>query len=162
MKNIKDFENYCNEKIDNWKPQRLENSLTRDGNLISIPKFIFQINEQNFGDFEISWSGIDYRMYREFGWDYGTKDFTLINNFTGEKIKGICSDSKNDKKLEIENWDEFKTNAEISHKKWDEFLGLPAYGSRWTDTNYQVLKNSKDEQTKDKIFNKGIEYINKQ
>jgi len=158
---MKKFQNFCNENSNNWIPRKTENSLTRDGSLISIPYVIFNIDGWYYGDTEINWSRLDYRMYKEYGRDYGKKDFIVINNFTGEKSKGICTDSKNGEKLEIENWEEFKTNAQIAYRKWDEFLGLKAYDTRWTDTNYQVLNNAKDDTTKDKIFQKGIDYIKK-
>lgn len=162
MKIIKNFNDYCNEGMtDIWKPKKSENNLTRDG-MISIPYFIFKINGCYFGDYEISWSRIDYRMYREYNWDYGTQEIEIINNLTSEKTTATITDGKNGSKLEIENWEEFKTNAEKTYKMWQEYLGLSAYGGRWTDTNYQVLNNTKDNDTKEKIFRKGIEYINKQ
>jgi len=64
------------------------NYIKRDGMLSTAPKFVIEVNGSQFGSSCFGdLNDIDYRFYREFGWDWEKKEeikVKVIDNISGQ------------------------------------------------------------------------------
>lgn len=65
------------------------NCLKHDGTLYLAPDFLLIVMGTEYGSSADDLSNIDYRMYREYGWDWEKKEsiqFQLVNNLNGKTL----------------------------------------------------------------------------